>query len=183
MADFKIETHMLTSGKLIKLRSANENDLDQYTDFDINTLRTSPLMFLQPEEVSWLNREQVKSRIDRVYQSESDLILIAEDEGKLIGKLEFKCGKRKTLSHKGYIDIAVEDKYRGKGVGSILFEAFLQWAKSQPHIEVIQLSVVEENTAAVALYKKYGFIEIGRDPYANKADGRFFAELSMSLKF
>lgn len=99
----------------------------------------------------------------------------------MIGKLEFKTGSRKMTRHKGYFDMAVDLNFRGKGVGGLLLKGLLNWARHRPLIEVIQLEVVEENTPAVALYKKSGFKEIGRDPSARKVDKRFFSELTMSL--
>lgn len=55
--------------------------------------------------------------------------------------------------------------------------------KNHPNIEVISLSVIEENRAAVALYSKMGFEITGREPFGVKlADGKFLADLAMSLR-
>jgi len=59
------------------------------------------------------------------------------------------------------MNIAVDDAYRGRGIGSALMEAVLEKA-SALGTESVYLEVRESNAAARHLYEKYGFSVIGR---------------------
>ncbi|NUR75587.1 MAG: GNAT family N-acetyltransferase [Thermoleophilia bacterium] len=61
----------------------------------------------------------------------------------------------------GEIGMAVAREWRGRGVGSALLEAAIEDARARGLHKVI-LSVFAHNAAALALYRKYGFVEEGR---------------------
>ena len=70
---------------------------------------------------------------------------------------------RSFLDATHVMDIAVVEKHRQQGVGSMLFlEALRKITKTKPETEHITLEVRESNAAAIELYKKYGFMETGR---------------------
>lgn len=58
-----------------------------------------------------------------------------------------------------YIDsMAVDEQYRGKGIGHTLFE-FLKELKTQKGYDGIELQVNAQNKAAYKMYTDYGFTE------------------------
>lgn len=58
-----------------------------------------------------------------------------------------------------YIDsMAVDEQYRGKGIGHTLFE-FLKELKTQKGYDGIELQVNAKNKAAYKMYTDYGFTE------------------------
>jgi ribosomal protein S18 acetylase RimI-like enzyme len=61
----------------------------------------------------------------------------------------------------GEIGMAVAREWRGRGVGSALMVAALDWAR-EGGLHKLCLSVWPHNAAAIALYRKYGFVEEGR---------------------
>jgi ribosomal protein S18 acetylase RimI-like enzyme len=67
------------------------------------------------------------------------------------------------VSRHGYgeIGMAVAREWRGLGVGSALMAAAIEWAR-ETGLHKLSLSVWPYNTAAIALYRKYGFVEEGR---------------------
>ncbi len=58
---------------------------------------------------------------------------------------------------------------RGHGVGDALIEAVVSWAKKQRANRVV-LAVRNDNTHAISLYRRHGFIDSG--PAPNTADGQ-----------
>jgi len=158
------------------------DDASFCTQFDIATLKNNEHMYTLPEEVSWPSEDLIKKRIAKFIESPGSLILIAEYKEKIIGKLEFRGGHKASTAHKGFFDMAVDIQFQNKGIGFLLLNALVNWARSHSLIEVIQLDVVAENKSAVSLYTKMGFKEIGRDPYAIKAGKYFKEEIMMSLK-
>jgi ribosomal-protein-alanine N-acetyltransferase len=78
------------------------------------------------------------------------------------------------------ITIAVDPKWRGKGVGrALLRAAFEDLLMSRAKRMVLE--VAADNPAAIALYRKEGFTEIGRrDGYYARADGKPATALVMA---
>ena len=70
------------------------------------------------------------------------------------------------------LSIAVSRKYRGRGTGRLLMDRVLQHLHRE-RAETLFLEVDEENHAALALYKRLRFAEVGRRPaYYSDAKGR-----------
>ncbi len=51
-------------------------------------------------------------------------------------------------------------------------EEVIEWCKEN-QVEKIELEVFEENTPAIALYKKFGFVEEGRKNKNIKIEGEY----------
>ena len=80
------------------------------------------------------------------------------DEGyeKVIGY----CGIRKILDE-GYItNVAVDDRYRGNGIGYRIMELADKWAKLK-NISFLTLEVRKSNYSAIKLYERCGFLRRG----------------------
>jgi RimJ/RimL family protein N-acetyltransferase len=61
----------------------------------------------------------------------------------------------------GELGMAVAREWRGRGVGSALLAAGIDWARERD-LHKVTLAVFPHNTAAIALYEKFGFVEEGR---------------------
>lgn len=69
----------------------------------------------------------------------------------------------------------------GQGRGQPVDEAAIDFAKNNAGVEIISLEVRADNTRAQALYRKYGFEEIGRFPGFFKIDGKWVDFILMNL--
>ena len=63
----------------------------------------------------------------------------------------------------GEIGMIVASEWRGRGVGSALIEAAIEWARANG-LHKLTLTVFPDNERAIALYEKFGFLEEGRHP-------------------
>lgn len=59
--------------------------------------------------------------------------------------------------------IATTEAARGRGIGRILLQAGVDWAKDRG-ADVVHLEVDERNASALGLYSSFGFEEWGRRP-------------------
>jgi ribosomal protein S18 acetylase RimI-like enzyme len=87
------------------------------------------------------------------------------------------------VSRHGYgeIGMAVAREWRGRGVGSALMEAAIEWA-GEIGLHKLCLSVWPDNAAAIALYRKYGFVEEGRRvKQIRRESGELWDVLDMGL--
>jgi ribosomal protein S18 acetylase RimI-like enzyme len=81
----------------------------------------------------------------------------------------------------GEIGMAVAREWRGRGVGSALLAAAIESARDCG-LHKLSLSVFAHNTAAIALYRKFGFIEEGRRvKQYRRASGELWDAIEMGL--
>jgi len=78
------------------------------------------------------------------------------------------------------VTIAVDRKWRGKGIGRALIAAAFADLMMSP-AQKIFLEVADDNAAAIALYRAHGFAEVGRrSGYYPRPDGTPATALVMS---
>jgi RimJ/RimL family protein N-acetyltransferase len=85
---------------------------------------------------------------------EGTLVAVADTE--LVGSVHV------AVSRFGFgeIGMAVAREWRGRGVGSALLTAAIEWSRGQG-LHKLSLQVFPHNVAAIALYRKFGFVEEG----------------------
>jgi ribosomal protein S18 acetylase RimI-like enzyme len=107
---------------------------------------------------------------------------VAIMDDKLIGWCDISSMHRDVQKHCGSLGIGVLDGYRGMGVGEALMLAALDKAKHKG-LTRVELTVRENNTMALELYKKLGFVIEGLQHNAVKIDGNYENYISMALLF
>jgi ribosomal protein S18 acetylase RimI-like enzyme len=106
--------------------------------------------------------EQEKSLLADIADSPNAIMLVAEADGGIVGELSLKAiSPRRAVKHVATLGMSVKNGWRHKGVGSALLTDAIAWAPSAG-IKRIELYVYARNTAAVALYEKFGFAIEGR---------------------
>jgi RimJ/RimL family protein N-acetyltransferase len=105
-----------------------------------------------------------------------DGTLVALAAGDVVGLLN-------VASHfgAGEIGMLVARDWRGRGVGSALVAAAIELARSRG-LHKLALSVFPHNEAAIALYRKFGFVEEGRRRrHVRRANGDLWDLIEMGL--
>jgi ribosomal protein S18 acetylase RimI-like enzyme len=87
--------------------------------------------------------------------------LVAVEGKRVVGHITIQREGHPVSQHVATLGIAVAADRRGGGVGSALLAEALRWARSTG-VERIVLSVYPDNTRAIALYRRFGFVEEGR---------------------
>jgi RimJ/RimL family protein N-acetyltransferase len=81
----------------------------------------------------------------------------------------------------GEIVMMVAGDWRGRGVGTALVAAAIEWARARG-LHKLTLSVFPHNEAAVALYQKFRFVEEGRlSQHIRRANGELWDLIQMGL--
>ena len=97
---------------------------------------------------------------ERHVRSRTRKAIVAERNGEIVGYLIGELQKRPPIfetPRQAYIDnIGVLERERNKGIGSLMLEAFAEWAKEKKMPSII-LNVVVENNPAIRLYEKHGY--------------------------
>lgn len=103
--------------------------------------------------------------------------LVAVAGGEVIGSVHVETSRFGF----GELGMAIARDGRGRGVGSALLEAAIEWARDQG-LHKLSLGVFPHNSAAIALYRKYGFVEEGRRvKQYRRASGELWDSIDMGL--
>ncbi len=84
----------------------------------------------------------------------------------------------KKLAHQCLFAIIVDEKVRGKGVGTKLLEELMALAKERFHIELLHLEVYAGNPA-IRLYERLGFEVYGTQRHFVKDNGKYLDKILM----
>jgi RimJ/RimL family protein N-acetyltransferase len=102
---------------------------------------------------------------------------VAVAEGEIVGEL--------SMIESGFgfgeIGMMVAADWRGRGVGTALVSAAIDRARARG-LHKLALSVFPHNDAAIALYRKFGFVEEGRRvKHLRRANGELWDLVDMGL--
>ena len=101
-------------------------------------------------------------------------------DGKVVGWCDVVRDERPDMTHVGRLGIGILPEYRGQKIGARLLAATIADA-FQKGIARIELEVYAGNARAIALYKKFGFVEEGRKRQARCLDGVHEDSILMAL--
>jgi len=115
------------------------------------------------EEGRWIGGEAPVDKVERRPRFETTIrrddaqFFVAEDDGRMVGELSIE------VAGYGVADLGmmVAADARGRGIGSALLSAAIEWARGAGAHKVA-LQVWPHNEAGIALYRKFGFEEEGR---------------------
>lgn len=96
----------------------------------------------------------------RSVTADGAFLLAAEGE-RVVGWLQVLREQHPVVRHVATFGMAVAADRRGRGIGAALLSEALAWARSQG-VAKVEISVYPDNRAALALYRRFGFVEEGR---------------------
>lgn len=164
--------------KRIILKDITSNEIDTYKDF----LRFGLLNDEENFRITHLDdlNESFPTR-----DTDDSFTLGVYDKDQLTGVVSFeRDGKnREKLRHKGTLfRMYLSPEHRGKGIAGLLLKEVITRVKNIPDIEQINLTVIDNNDRAKALYEKYGFTTFASEKNAIKWKGKYFTENQMVLR-
>jgi RimJ/RimL family protein N-acetyltransferase len=105
---------------------------------------------------------------------------VAVEAGTVVGWCDIRPGRHPGFGHSGALGMGVLKAWRGRGLGRALLEACIRKAFERG-LTRVELEVYAGNAAAIALYRRLGFVEEGRKRRARFLDGRYEDLLVMAL--
>jgi RimJ/RimL family protein N-acetyltransferase len=109
------------------------------------------------------------------WELDGTLVAVAGEE--LVGELRVDASRFGF----GELGMLVAADWRGRGVGSALVAASIEWARERG-LHKLTLGVWPHNEAAIALYRKFGFVEEGRRAsHIRRASGELWDVVEMGL--
>lgn len=132
------------------------------------------LQLPHPTEAQW--RERLSG-----LRAGNDLSLVAEQGGHVVASAGlFNQRAQVRRQHASALGISVATPAQGQGIGRALMAALTDYADRWGHILRIELSVFADNTRAIALYERFGFVREGLHRCHALRDGVYVDTLSMA---
>ncbi|MFA5901656.1 MAG: GNAT family N-acetyltransferase [Verrucomicrobiia bacterium] len=91
-------------------------------------------------------------------ETSNSVLLLAEQDGRIVGMLTFRVETRRRAAHCGKFGMTVLREYRRRGIGRALLNWLFEWVKDRPTLRRVELGVFATNVAAIKLYKQFGFV-------------------------
>lgn len=102
-------------------------------------------------------------------------------EGQFLGHIDLRGHGERHTEHRCLLGMGVHRAARRHGLGSALIEHAKTWAAATDLLEQIDLQVLSANQAALALYRRAGFVQVGEIPRMFKIDGQYLSYTTMTL--
>jgi putative acetyltransferase len=130
----------------------------------------------------YASEERHRARlVEDLAPGKADLSLVAEQAGRIVGSAGMHpIGPALRRRHAVMIGISVGADAQGRGVGTALMHALCDYADRWMGVLRIELTVYDDNAAAIALYRKFGFEIEGRHRAYALRDGRYVDALAMA---
>ena len=107
------------------------------------------------------------------------LVIVCELDGRIVGTCNLRFFKQLTTRHRAEIGISIQRAYWSLGIGSALFREMISAAEANG-TAILELSFLEGNERARALYERFGFETVARIPNAFwRRDGSVQSEYRM----
>jgi ribosomal protein S18 acetylase RimI-like enzyme len=109
-------------------------------------------------QLSSSNQPPTEAELRRIVDSDSTLLLLAEDDGVIVGSLTLALFQIPTGLRAWIEDVVVDASARGKGVGETLNRVALDEAKRRG-ATTVDLTSRPSREAANRLYQRLGFVK------------------------
>ncbi len=176
------KTYSLKNDTSFTIRETQPEDAAAMIQLALAILNSTEYSLTSPDEFQYTEEEEIK--LVETYQKEPGYIyLLAEQDGQLIGMINFWNGKKRKNKHSGEFAMGVHPDFRNLGVGTHLLETLIGWAEKNELISKVNLGVFFTNSDAIHLYKNLGFREEGRKRKEIRTDDGEYVDLVLMCKF
>jgi len=160
-----------------KIRRAVPSDAPAFVEMMGDPEIFSSLLQLPyPAEERWRQLLQ-----DQAAPGKTDLHLVAERDGKLLGSAGLHpAGMSLRRRHAMSLGISVVVEEQGRGVGSALLTALLDYADNWGQVLRIELTAYADNDRALRLYERLGFEREGLFKAYALRNGRYVDTIAMA---
>jgi ribosomal protein S18 acetylase RimI-like enzyme len=130
-----------------------------------------------PEDEAGLNLAEISARLER------DFVIGVFSAGQMVGIAGLMRYDGVKTRHKALLwGMYIKRDFRGTGAADMLMSTIIDRARSQ--VELISLSVVQQNRRAMRFYERWGFTTYGIEPNSIKLpDGTYLDEALMTRRF
>jgi len=108
-------------------------------------------------QMPYQSRDEIKQKLENPSAGVHRLVAVVNDCQKVVGMISLHT-YRGRRAHVGAIGMMVHDGYHNQGIGSRLLEAVIDLAENWLNLKRLELTVNTDNSSAIHLYEKFGFV-------------------------
>lgn len=180
---YEEKSFKLKDGRDAMFRSPREEDAEEMLQFIIKASGETEYMMKYPEELADFTIDQEKAFINAAYNNQNGLMIACLVDGKIAGNCQVTFRTKMKDRHRASVAIGILQEYWNLGIGTRMFEEMLRAARERDGVRQVELSFIEGNSRARALYEKMGFRITGVIPDAiHLKDGSFVNEYMMQKR-
>jgi RimJ/RimL family protein N-acetyltransferase len=173
----------LRSGRQIVVRSAGPDDADALVELYHEVVAEGRWTQAQAGERA-LSATDEAAEVERLHRDVGSLYLIACEGERLLGTARAEGGGFRRTAHFADVhSVWVRGSRRRAGVADALLGVLVDWARDCPQLEKLGLFVFSTSDAAIALYRKHGFVEEGRGRRDMKFEDDSYADTVIMARF
>ncbi len=170
----------LKNGLNITIAKAKKEDAEMIIEY-LNLIGGESDNLLFGENEFHMSIEDEMSFIERVSNCDTSALFVAKIGDEIVSIGGIMSSPRKRIAHQADISVSVKKKYWKLGIGTVMMNELIRFAKGNNITEIIHLGVNSNNVSAIHLYKKLGFVEIGRYEKFFKFNDSYGDEILMNL--
>lgn len=159
------------------VRSSHPDDAARLLELNRTLDRESRFMLLEPDERTG-GVEQQRALLERISASGHQRMLVADAGDRLAGLLVVTAGLFRRNRRTASVVVGVARDFQRRGVARQLFAAGEAWARARG-VRRLELTVMADNAAALALYRALGFEREGVRRGALEVNGAVVDEIYM----
>ena len=166
----------LRDGTPCVLRNAGADDAEQVLRIFNLTHTQTEFLLTYPGE-SPMTVENERDFLAQSAASSNSIEICAVIGSEIVGTAGITpIGSQEKLRHRAEFGISIAQEFWGLGIGQALTAACIDCARKAGYAQ-LELDVVADNASALALYKKFGFVEYGRNPKGFRSRNTGYQEL------
>ena len=172
----------LKNGQNIVLCSPNTFDAEQLLNHMRLTSAETEFMSRYPEEIT-VSVEAQSRFLQMIENDPDDVMLAAYIDGRMVGNAAVtRVRSNLKYRHRANFGISLQEEVCNVGLGTLMMQEILEIVKRSA-FEQLELTVFADNTRAIRLYEKVGFVKTGVLPRAYRLkDGSYHDEVQMVYK-
>ena len=141
----------------VVVRTVRAAEAGQFVKFINRIYRSNDLLEYTSSEMKLIKKRKVRKKIKEFEKAKRQILLGVYHEGELVGICcVYRTAEREKLFHRAGLYIALDEAFRGTGLGASLMKMAFDFA-SKVAYEQFETTVLDGNTPAFILCTEYGF--------------------------
>lgn len=171
----------LPGGALLVIREAAADDAAALLDYIEAVSAESEFLTFAPGEFNL--SETAEADVLRQYAAaDNQLYLLGLLESAIAAVAILSASPRARIRHSAELAMSVRRQHWGQGIGSLMLDTLIGWARATRIITKISLRVRADNQRALHLYRRKGFALEGTLRREMRVDDRYFDNHCLGLE-
>ena len=172
---------ILKDGRTLILRDPTLSDAQEMIDYLKVVGSETDFLLADENGIEGLTLEGEQSWITGTLAAANTKMFVGTIDGEIVLVCDVRAAGRPRIAHVGGVAISIKRAYWHLGIGSIAMRAMIDYACENGVLRTLSLEVREGNGRAIALYKRFGFVEVGRHKARINVRGTYYDEILMDL--